>query len=374
MLKIIKSLGLLLLLGAMLLPSNALAAPTLTLDPTQIIAKAGTSDKKIVKVSLSDKPSVTVKVTVKAPKGIALGKSELVFTPENYNQSGAKPDDHNFGVTLTSDAKNGQQLPVTLEGKIGSQKITATLAVSVSATGASNSGSVTSLTGEELAGADIKLSQILPAIIRWALTIIAIGGFLGLVYSGFMFITAGGDPSKAQLAQKNIVWSLTGIALALLSFVIVQIAANVTTVKFPAGRKGGTETAGSPSLPPLDSRETKNYVLTDSFGVPLNEYLVSDPKVAFSTKIGVRLDRKPTSDVGLSITAEGNLNVQPLQSILIIAQNDWQKVYYIPVTYDGKGELGERGRIVVTVGKEKRSVLFRTDEGQSPLEQPPKDE
>lgn len=367
--KLLKFLSLAFLTLALLLPLSAQAAPTLKLEPSPLTIKASDRSKTLVKVSLSEKPSATLKVTVSAGAEIALGKTVLTFTPDNYNQTGSDPDAHNFGVTLTDKAKNGQQLQVALTGQLSTEKITASLPVVVSET--APSAPPTASTGkevikaEDLAGSQIKLEAVFPSLVRWALTIIAIGAFLGLLYSGFLFITAGGDPSKAQLAHRNILWSLTGIGLALISFLLVQLAANFTSLD------SGRSDTSSPSLPPLVNGETTTLLLTNNFGQPTNEYLISDPSLAFSTKIGIKLATKPTKDVVLTVSTEGKLQVKPLLRTITVTAKDWQNVHYLPVTYDGSGTYGERGRIIVTNNKEERSVLFRVDENGSPIEQPP---
>ena len=46
--------------------------------------------------------------------------------------------------------------------------------------------------------------------------------FVGIVYSGIMMITAGGDASKFELGKKNLLWSIIGIIIITLSMFIVR--------------------------------------------------------------------------------------------------------------------------------------------------------
>lgn len=70
------------------------------------------------------------------------------------------------------------------------------------------------------------VDKLLNNIITWAVTIIAIVAFFSLIYSGFLYITAGGDASKAEKAQKNIVWAILGLVIAVTSYVILRFVVN----------------------------------------------------------------------------------------------------------------------------------------------------
>jgi hypothetical protein len=50
---------------------------------------------------------------------------------------------------------------------------------------------------------------------------------LYLIYGGFMFLTSGGDPNKAQIAKGIITTALIGFFLIFTSYWIVQIVARV---------------------------------------------------------------------------------------------------------------------------------------------------
>jgi len=45
---------------------------------------------------------------------------------------------------------------------------------------------------------------------------------IGLIYSGFLYITAK-DDSGAGKAKKGITWSLIGLALVMLSYTIIRL-------------------------------------------------------------------------------------------------------------------------------------------------------
>lgn len=56
---------------------------------------------------------------------------------------------------------------------------------------------------------------------NWASTAVGILAFLGILVTGIMYITAGGDPDKAKKAQQNLIWIVTGIVIWLVSFLVL---------------------------------------------------------------------------------------------------------------------------------------------------------
>ena len=65
-------------------------------------------------------------------------------------------------------------------------------------------------------------SQLLGRIIGIALTLAAVGAFFYLLFSGFQYITAGGDAAKATAARTGIVNALIGIVVILVDYVILK--------------------------------------------------------------------------------------------------------------------------------------------------------
>jgi hypothetical protein len=68
---------------------------------------------------------------------------------------------------------------------------------------------------------DRHADRVLYFTLRWIMGVlltVAIGAF---IVSGIMYITAGGDPTKAQRATKMITYSIIGLVIALLSFTFV---------------------------------------------------------------------------------------------------------------------------------------------------------
>lgn len=81
----------------------------------------------------------------------------------------------------------------------------------------SNIGRSTDYTPDDVGN----LAVSLLAWFAWFIAVIAV--VMGL-YSGFLFITGGGDPAKLATARKIILWAIVGIAVSVLAFSIIAIS------------------------------------------------------------------------------------------------------------------------------------------------------
>ena len=82
-------------------------------------------------------------------------------------------------------------------------------------------------TGESLLSNELTLGSLLSGGISIFLTVIAIAAFVSLIYSGFIYMTAGGNADQTTKARKNILWALIAIVLALSSYVIIRVVADI---------------------------------------------------------------------------------------------------------------------------------------------------
>ena len=57
---------------------------------------------------------------------------------------------------------------------------------------------------------------------------LAVMSFIGIIYSGVMMITAGGDATKFAAGKKNLVWSIIGIIIVVLSYFIMRFVGTLT--------------------------------------------------------------------------------------------------------------------------------------------------
>lgn len=98
---------------------------------------------------------------------------------------------------------------------------------------------------DKITGSDLTLNGIISGGITLFLGLIAVGAFASLIYSGFMYITAGGDASKTEKAKKNILWAIIGVILAVSSYVLIQLVVSVfdsSSTNSPTNNSGQTPT------------------------------------------------------------------------------------------------------------------------------------
>lgn len=84
-------------------------------------------------------------------------------------------------------------------------------------------------TGEKICAADI---TAFVGVFNNILSLVAIGGgflaFLALIAGGFRYLTAQGDPKAMTAARGTITWAVVGLALIIISWLILQFIAQFT--------------------------------------------------------------------------------------------------------------------------------------------------
>lgn len=58
--------------------------------------------------------------------------------------------------------------------------------------------------------------------LRFLMAFAALAAFFGLIYGGYLLITAGGDAAQATRAKSTLTWAIIGLIVAILALVIVQ--------------------------------------------------------------------------------------------------------------------------------------------------------
>lgn len=69
--------------------------------------------------------------------------------------------------------------------------------------------------------------EIIGSAISWLMGILATLSVLMFVVAGIMYVTAGGDEETIGKAKKFITYAITGIVIALVGFLIVQVIGNI---------------------------------------------------------------------------------------------------------------------------------------------------
>ena len=76
---------------------------------------------------------------------------------------------------------------------------------------------------------ETSIPQIFRTIINWALGIAFGIAVIFLIIGGFRYITAGGNEESVQKGKSSVINALIGIVIIVLSYVIVNVVANLVT-------------------------------------------------------------------------------------------------------------------------------------------------
>lgn len=68
---------------------------------------------------------------------------------------------------------------------------------------------------------DIDLMEAIQSITNWFFIFLMITAVVGLIISGFYFITAGGDEDKVKTARRLLLYSLIAVAVGVLAKAMV---------------------------------------------------------------------------------------------------------------------------------------------------------
>lgn len=210
-------------------------------------------------------------------------------------------------------------------------------------------------------GSNISIAGKIPVVISYLFIIIALCAFLSLIYSGFMYITAGGDASQVEKAHKNITWAITGIIISLLSYLIVLLVPVLIIRGLPTGstNTGTTTDTGSTNNTPALS-----YKLTDSNGNALGDTIIgSASKTDFLTDVCIKLAAQPSASQGIDVTTDGNLPLSLGASQISMTPDNWVTPQCVSVAYRGNGQPGQSGEVIVKYAQDTAQRLKFTTSG-----------
>ncbi|MGE4554875.1 MAG: hypothetical protein AB7D02_02000 [Candidatus Paceibacterota bacterium] len=78
---------------------------------------------------------------------------------------------------------------------------------------------------ETTAGVTIKPRTLLETALNWVFNIVLVVSIIVLIYSGYLYATAGGDATKTKKAMTTLIYAIIGIAIALAARALVDIVA-----------------------------------------------------------------------------------------------------------------------------------------------------
>lgn len=280
-------------------------------------------------IKLPSKPSTTVTVTTatsgEAPLTVTAG-SALIFTPDNFATA-------QKAVIKEGEIKDKQTGKIVFAAS-GYGSLTVNYSVGAATTNKIIKPS--DIDPNDLPGSGItNVGALLPKIIGWFLTLIALAAFASLLYSGFLYITAGGDTGRAELARKNIVWALSGIVITLLAYVLVVFVGNWVSGLGDDSTAGGGHTNNG------------QLVVRGRDGSSLIEQRINDVTAPFTAEAYIRLAAKPSSTIITTAYLEGDLPINLSVNQLNFTPENWDKDQLLTLIYGGNGQSGESARLVL---------------------------
>ncbi len=78
--------------------------------------------------------------------------------------------------------------------------------------------------------ADMDVITVLGGLVNWMFYILMIVAALFLVFAGFTYLTASGDPDKVKSAHQSVMWALVGVAVAVMSRGLVALVEKILGV------------------------------------------------------------------------------------------------------------------------------------------------
>jgi len=69
-----------------------------------------------------------------------------------------------------------------------------------------------------------EITKIVTNIMNWLLALVGIIGIIGFVISGILYFIAAGDEGKMGTAKNAMTYSIIGVIVALMGYVIIQAA------------------------------------------------------------------------------------------------------------------------------------------------------
>ena len=123
--------------------------------------------------------------------------------------------------------------------------------------------------GDETEISGTSIGEYIQAVYKYAIGIVGIVAAAVIMWSGFMWITAGGNPQKITEAKSWLTGALSGLMLAMTSFLILQTV-NPELIKIKP--IGPDPVKGIPEADPsIVEKCTKQYPIANYRGVDLQK-------------------------------------------------------------------------------------------------------
>lgn len=82
---------------------------------------------------------------------------------------------------------------------------------------------------------DTSVTGLITTVINWLLALAGLVAVLFLIIGGFWYITSAGNEETAEKGKNTVINALIGIVIIVLSYVIVQVIANLVSNNSTSG-------------------------------------------------------------------------------------------------------------------------------------------
>lgn len=233
---------------------------SITANPKSSVGKVG--DKIALKVSITNSPiseNVYLYISDKAIEGESITAATPYLKAKWNSPSEGSDIDYSYDWDTAAAGSNAGTHYITVKMTMGTSDITLyekneiynLLASSGSTTTASptaSGGTDTTAKPDETTGTtpgsggtikatfnfgdlgtvifpSTKIKSVqegIAVVISWMLWLMGVLAMIAIVYSGIMYMTAGGDSAKAETGRKNLTWAIIGLVIVILSFAMVR--------------------------------------------------------------------------------------------------------------------------------------------------------
>jgi len=76
-------------------------------------------------------------------------------------------------------------------------------------------------------------SKLIPFVIKYLIGLSAALAVIAIMFGGYQFLTAYGDPEQHKKATKTITWAVIGLILAITAYAIVALVASIQFTTTP---------------------------------------------------------------------------------------------------------------------------------------------
>jgi hypothetical protein len=333
-----------------------------------------------VYIALSEAPSSPVTLEVRH-QGAAVfywsGSNDLTFTRDDWNrrrrlvleyQGTAQPGARGR-IIISGNGLSTREILFTVEGT--SENNGGSGNNNGSGTGGSGGGDPTKLaeniTTDDLKGlgfSQLEISGLFDRLIQLLLILIALGAFFSIMYSGYQYITSGGDMAVTAKARKNITWAIIGILIALLAFAAVRYVAGIgergSLVQIPdsANNNNSTSTTNENTATSGATADPNgvSILVFDPSNFSPSTVLLRDLTTQISEQFALQLSA-PAGEVTVTITKTGKLPITVTPDSFTFNDQNWQQSQPFGISYAGDGQSGEAAEVIIKTSTGARYVI-----------------